>query len=295
MSNPQNIFWTEERISLLKEFYPTMGPSWCVENLGFRSVRQVVCKASLLKIKVTSASEEMLQSRADHSKRLTGRKRHDQSLVMRKLIDEGKILPPTPAQRGKISVALKTWHSNNPHPRGMLGIKHSDASKDKMSSSGKMRWENMSTEEYEGYCMRSSINGQNSNPINREGASWKSGWREIGGKRKYFRSRWEANYARYLEWLKCGGHISEWEHEPETFWFEGIKRGCMSYLPDFRVIEANGLVVFHEVKGWMDDRSITKIKRMAKYHPNVKLIVIDSSSYKKLKSQMARMIDGWEE
>ena len=92
-------------------------------------------------------------------------------------------------------------------------------------------------------------------------ASCKSGWREIGGIRKYYRSRWEANYARYLEFLKVNGEIEKWEHEPETFWFEGIKRGVMSYLPDFRVTEKNGDIVFHEVKGWMDARSITKIKR----------------------------------
>lgn len=129
---------------------------------------------------------------------------------------------------------------------------------------------------------------------NRANASWGAAWREIGGVRKYYRSKWEANYARYLEWLKEKGEIQKWEHEPETFWFEGIKRGCMSYLPDFRVTEKSGTVVFHEVKGWMDDRSKTKIRRMAKYHPNVKLIVVDSKAYAAIKRVMQPIIKEWE-
>ena len=84
---------------------------------------------------------------------------------------------------------------------------------------------------------------------------WKSGWRTIGGQRGYYRSRWEANYARYLEWLRVRGDIKYWSHEKDTFWFEKIKRGVRSYLPDFRVTEINGDVVYHEVKGWMDRRT----------------------------------------
>jgi predicted nuclease of restriction endonuclease-like RecB superfamily len=125
--------------------------------------------------------------------------------------------------------------------------------------------------------------------------SWKAGWREIGGQRIYCRSRWEANYARYLEWLRARGEIKKWEHEPITFWFDAIKRGTRSYLPDFRVTENGGAVIFHEVKGWMDAASKTKIKRMAKYHPSVKLIVIDSKCYKAIAKQIGRTIPGWEE
>jgi hypothetical protein len=130
--------------------------------------------------------------------------------------------------------------------------------------------------------------------MNRANASWGCAWREIGGYPKYYRSKWEANYARYLQWLLEKGEIKEWKHEPETFWFEGIKRGCLSYLPDFRVVENNGAVVYHEVKGWMDARSKTKIKRMAKYHPDVKLIVIDSKGYASLKKTMQPIINDWE-
>ncbi len=124
--------------------------------------------------------------------------------------------------------------------------------------------------------------------------SWKSSWREIGGKRCFFRSAWEANYARYLEFLKVHQNITDWEHEPFTFWFEGIKRGCVSYLPDFRVTNLSGSHEFHEVKGWMDDRSATKIKRMAKYFPDVKLVVIDATWFKRNRPKLRGLIPDWE-
>ena len=124
--------------------------------------------------------------------------------------------------------------------------------------------------------------------------TWKAGWRDIGGVRKYYRSKWEANYAHYLEWLKAHGEIKEWKHEPKTFWFEGIKRGTNSYLPDFWVLENSGVEAYHEVKGWMDDRSKTKIRRMAKYHPKVKLIVIDAKAYAAIKKSVQSIIQEWE-
>ncbi len=123
---------------------------------------------------------------------------------------------------------------------------------------------------------------------------WKGGWREVGGKRIFFRSTWEANYGRYLEWLLQRKQIAAWEHEPYTFWFNAIKRGTRSYLPDFRVTEHNGDISYHEVKGWMDARSKTKIKRMQKYYPNIKLIVIDRQGYRAIANQMRSLIPDWE-
>jgi len=122
---------------------------------------------------------------------------------------------------------------------------------------------------------------------------WKSGWREIKGKRNYYRSRWEFNYALYLEFLKDKEFIIDWEFEPDTFWFDKIKRGVRSYLPDFKIHGKNG-IVYHEVKGWMDPKSKTKLKRMAKYHPDVKLIVIDSKKYNEIKKNMSGILKGWE-
>lgn len=122
----------------------------------------------------------------------------------------------------------------------------------------------------------------------------KQGWRTIGGIRKFYRSSWEANYARYLQWLKERGEIVEWEHEPETFWFLHIKRGVRSYLPDFRITERSGATIYHEVKGYMDRASKTKLARMARCYPEVRIIVIDQRQYRSITNVVARMVEGWE-
>lgn len=118
------------------------------------------------------------------------------------------------------------------------------------------------------------------------------GWSKVGGKRFFARSSWESNYARYLQFQKEHALILDWEHEPDTFWFKGIKRGVCSFLPDFKVTTKEG-IEYHEVKGWMDSRSKTKIKRMAKYHPEVKLVVIDQVRYKQIAKTASAIIPGW--
>ena len=116
----------------------------------------------------------------------------------------------------------------------------------------------------------------------------------MGGQEVYFSSTWEANYARYLQFLKEQGKIKAWEHEPETFWFNGIHRGTVTYLPDFRVINMDGSIEYHEVKGWMDAKSKTKINRMRIYHPTIKLIIIDAKRYKGIANTVKFIIDEWE-
>jgi hypothetical protein len=114
----------------------------------------------------------------------------------------------------------------------------------------------------------------------------------IGNKTRYWRSGWERKYAKFLQWSKERGDIKDWDFECETFWFLNIKRGTRSYLPDFRVITKNGEVEFHEVKGYMDAKSKTKLKRMAKYYPEVKLKVIDKKWFTANKN-LALIIKGW--
>jgi predicted nuclease of restriction endonuclease-like RecB superfamily len=127
----------------------------------------------------------------------------------------------------------------------------------------------------------------------RLGGNPSQGWRIIGKQKAYFRSIWEANYARVLEYLKNLGDVESWEHEPKTFWFEAIKRGVRSYLPDFRVNYTDGSHVWVEVKGWMDPKSLTKIKRFRKYYPEEPLVVISEEWYRKNKN-MRLLIPDWE-
>lgn len=121
-----------------------------------------------------------------------------------------------------------------------------------------------------------------------------SGWRTVGGIKAYFRSRAEANYARYLQYLKEQGQIKDWLHEPATFWFMEIKRGCRSYKPDFEVIQFDGTRIWYEVKGYYDSKSLTKIKRFRKYYPFEKLEVIDGSFFKKNKNKLKMLLKDWE-
>jgi hypothetical protein len=286
--------WTEKELDFLKTNYPERGRLWCAEQLsrGEGSIRQ---KASELKLTINQSSPFFKEWQSRAAKTKIGKKRPDQALVLKKLHDQGK-LEKTEQQKLKISKSIKLWHQENQHPRGMLGKKHSEQVKKIISEKSTNIAKEMSLEKRIGITLKAmktkEKNGTMSLP--RQKTTWKSGWREIGGNKKFYRSRWEANYARYLQWLKETSRIKDWKHECKTFWFDGVKRGTVSYLPDFWVQEIDESESYHEVKGWMDDKSKTKIKRMAKYHPDVKLIVITGKEYKVLESSLSSIIPEWE-
>lgn len=199
--------------------------------------------------------------------------------------------------RARISECAKERFARGEHPRGMAGKKHTDATKQKIAQASAERWAHMTQEQKEDQATKAALTRiKNGTPVNQtRRGTWKAGWREIGGKRNYYRSLWEANYGRYLEWLKENGQISEWKHEPETFWFEAIKRGTRSYKPDFRVWENDGTSKLYEVKGWMDSRSRTCLSRMAKYYPEETIIVVDERQYKSIRKKVMGLISGWED
>ncbi len=125
--------------------------------------------------------------------------------------------------------------------------------------------------------------------------------RSVKGKRsdlnnQFFRSNYEANYARYLNFLiKHGEPILKWEFEPDTFEFKKIKKGVRFYTPDFKIYFANDVIEYHEVKGWDYPKGITQRKRFAKYYPQFKLLVIDDDFFKDCKRKgMDKLIPGWE-
>lgn len=104
-----------------------------------------------------------------------------------------------------------------------------------------------------------------------------------GGKRPdldygYFRSKWEANFARYLTFTE-----TKFIYEHKTYWFDGIKSGTVNYTPDFYLLDEDEIV---EVKGQWDSKSKTKLRRFKKYFPDefAKLIVVCSDIYGKSKT-----------
>ena len=123
--------------------------------------------------------------------------------------------------------------------------------------------------------------------------------RSKGGKRDdigiFVRSAWEANYARYLNMLKTNGDILKWQYEAEIFEFKRIKRGTRSYRPDFKIWFPDGHIEYHEVKGWLMPTAQTALKRMAKYYPKVKLVIIDKDWFAAVRRQgLPALIAGWE-
>lgn len=123
--------------------------------------------------------------------------------------------------------------------------------------------------------------------------------RSRSGKRKdlndmYLRSQWEANYARYLNLLLKWKQIVKWEYEVDEFEFENIKRGNRFYKPDFKVWTTIKVFEYHEVKGWMDQTSRTKIKRFMKYYPKFVLKIIDHAWFKQNTSRLEPLIPYWE-
>lgn len=103
----------------------------------------------------------------------------------------------------------------------------------------------------------------------------------VGDREYYFRSKWEANYALYLEFLKKNGEIKDWKYEVRFFDFP-VKHGTTRYLPDFEVTENNGKVEYHEVKGHYTSKAKTQLRRMKQYYPDVVVKIIDREQMKAL-------------
>lgn len=123
--------------------------------------------------------------------------------------------------------------------------------------------------------------------------------RSLSGKRldlgdRYFRSSWEANYARYLNWMLSRKEILSWDYECQVFEFDGIKRGTRDYRPDFKVLLLAGGHEWHEVKGWMDPKSETRMKRMAKFWPGERVILIERAWFSANGPMLSGIIPGWE-
>ena len=118
-----------------------------------------------------------------------------------------------------------------------------------------------------------------------------------GGRREdigiFVRSKWEANICRWLIALKATGEILDWKYEDKEFEFVGIKRGTRFYKPDFHVFE-DGTEYFIEVKGFLDGKSVTALQRMARYYPDVTVLLLDKRRYAELESEFG-YLPNWEQ
>lgn len=106
----------------------------------------------------------------------------------------------------------------------------------------------------------------------------------------FFRSKWEANYALYLDYLVKQKRILDWEYEAQTFLFDKIKLGTKTYTPDFKLTMLDNSIIYHEVKGHMNPKSKTKLKRMRIYFPDVKIILVEKKTYEDILKKMKGII-----
>lgn len=100
---------------------------------------------------------------------------------------------------------------------------------------------------------------------------------------QFFRSTWEANFARILEYLDMS-----WEYEPQN---KRIRFDSCSYLPDFYL---PALKLFVEVKGARFEKRSKKIAMLYEKDPNFPIKIIDKEVYKKLTKMYKNKIENWE-
>jgi hypothetical protein len=96
----------------------------------------------------------------------------------------------------------------------------------------------------------------------------------------YFRSNWEANFARIQNLLGV-----QWQYEVESFQLTDT----LSYTPDFKVGDE-----YYELKGRMDQGDLDKIAKFREQHSELILHVIGPEEYNKLRAEFKSKIPNWE-
>lgn len=298
--------WTQEEEDRLRTLYFALPREKVAERMK-RSEGAIANKAwrlGLTKRNMWTEEEEQrlreyYESRRGEPLRLKelarelGRARsHIVSKAVKMGLPTNKERPKSEEHREKMSENQRRYIEEHGHPKGMLGKSHSEETCELFSRQRRGKSLDFSEEQIQDMSdrmKRMRSDGTISNPYSRTN----SGKREdLGG--QFFRSSWEANYARYLNWLQENGEVEEWQYEPDRFDFP-IERGTRSYTPDFKVwLPDEGGPIYREVKGWMDDKSKTRLRRMEKYHPDVTVEVVGEEAYKEIRTKVAGMIPNWE-
>lgn len=315
--------WTNEEIEKLKEMYLKKMPVSEVAVALGRTYKATMNKAYALKItRETKYTEEEIQYVRDNYKSYNlrevadylGREKTNICRLAKELgLDRTKRKsenPKTYRDENGVphyvgwvrktteeiaetrSAIMKRWHGENEHPKGMLGKHHSNEYRKELARRIKENWANMTPEKLENRFLKQRASKVKNGTLNPMINSSNPYSRTKSGKRAdlnntFFRSSWEANMARYYNYIGV-----KWQFEPKTFVFNTIKRGSVSYTPDFYLPEKDRWV---EVKGWMDEKSKTKLKRFEKYYPEeyAKLELITGKEYKEFE-KFGRLINGWE-
>lgn len=156
---------------------------------------------------------------------------------------------------------------------GFSGKHHTEETKEKMSISHIEFFDNMTDLEKQEWGKKK--NGSRYRAYIREDLN------------KYFRSSWEANFARILNHLDI-----EWVYEPKRYYFKNKINKVSSYLPDFYLPQFD---IWIEIKGWMNEKSRIKLELFEEEYPEEykKLILIEKDQYEFLEKKYS-WLKNWE-
>lgn len=274
-------YWTEEEIKKLTELYENSNKNKTCINL--KNAESMFGK---IKSNISRKARELGLGTDKH------RTKNIKPNKMKRIFKSEAKYSTAEERNIATKEGLIAWHKTHDHPRGMLGKHHSKEFSEKMSSRVKREWENMTPDKLEVRRLNAAStriangtlnpNANCSNPYSRTKSGKRTDLNNV-----FFRSSWEANMARYYNYVGI-----RWMFEPKTFIFSDIKRGCVSYTPDFYLPDENRWV---EVKGWMDEKSATKLKRFEKFYPieYSRLELITRKEYREFE-KFGRIIPGWE-
>jgi hypothetical protein len=140
---------------------------------------------------------------------------------------------------------------------------------------------------YDGHYVSEAKRAQQPNPAY-EGRAHSPRANAAGGTRadlgRYFRSRWEANFARYLNVLR-----RRWIYEPGEFALQLDDGATVTYRPDFLVDDA----YFVELKGFRQDAALP-VLLAASTQLQKPLCIIRKAQYQALEKRIGHTICGWE-
>lgn len=288
----KNPAYTEEDISYIKIEYKRKPLKQIAKDLGRLKNYQNLCRVAR-RLGLTDThrkvlwTEEQLQFLINNHDKMTYA---DISLKIGKPLNSPKLkLKELKIRKGRHAVGM--WQGRT-HPKGMLGKNHTGEARGRMSVSTKETWKNMSIEDIKARGLKQRATKIKNNTLNSLINQKRPYSRARGGKREdlggqYFRSAWEANIARYFNLLDI-----RWQYEPKCFVFKNVSRAPISYTPDFYLPDED---LWIEVKGWMDPKSKSKLKRFKKYYPeeSAKLEIYDESRYKSI-AKSKQLIPNWE-
>ena len=198
-------------------------------------------------------------------------------------------------KRQELSNSAKRRIKKYGHPRGALGMVHSDEAKRKMSIASKRNWEIYREERCsEEKRKRRSDLLMHLQEEGRLGVRSRCYLSDVcvGGKTFLAKSSWEYDVALYFESLKGQSLITDWEYEPKVFRFKYNTLGVRTYRPDFSVIRGDR-VYYIEVKGWRDRKANVKQKLMESEFPDVRILYIGERQYRLIKKKYGERLVGW--